>query len=79
VPFTALLGEIELLVTDPWTNLQAIAAATSAAADCLGLTDTGRISPGLAADLLAVRGNPAEDIAALRNPTLVMRNGKIVR
>jgi len=79
VPFTALLGEIELLAAAPWTNLQAIAAATSQAADCLGLADSGRIARGLSADLLAVHGNPAEEISSLRCPSLVMRRGKIVR
>ena len=79
VPFTALLGEIELLAAEPRSNLLAIAAATSEAASCLGLPGAGRIAAGFPADLLAVRGNPARDIASLRQPILVMRRGKIVR
>ncbi len=79
VPFTSLLGEIELLAAAPWSNLQAIAAATSEAAACLGLSRAGRIVEGFSADLLAVRGNPAEDIACLRETILVMRSGTIVR
>ena len=79
VGFDSLLGEIELLAECPWTNLHAIAAATSQAAAYLGLSDTGRIAQGMSADLLAVRGNPAEDISALRRPVLVVRGGKIVR
>jgi len=79
VPFTSLLGEIELLAAEPWSNLQAIAAATSEAAACLGLSGAGRIVNGFPADLLAVRGNPARNIASLRQTILVMRRGKIVR
>jgi imidazolonepropionase-like amidohydrolase len=79
VPFHSLLGEIELLAAEPWSNLRAIAAATSDSAACLGFSDTGRIRSGFTADLLAVRGCPAEDLGALRKPVLVMRGGKIIR
>jgi imidazolonepropionase-like amidohydrolase len=45
----------------------------------LGLGDRiGRIAPGLAADLLAVAGDPAERIEALGDPRLVMVEGKQV-
>jgi imidazolonepropionase-like amidohydrolase len=40
-------------------------AATSVAADLLGLADRGRIREGCAADLLLVEGDPCEDIAAV--------------
>ena len=43
----------------------ALQAATSAAADLLGLADRGRIREGCAADLLLVEGDPCEDIAAV--------------
>ncbi len=79
VPFNALLGEIELLAAPPWSNLQAIAAATSEAAACLNLSGAGRIAEGFPADPLAVRGNPAEDISSLHRTVLVMRRGKVVR
>lgn len=77
VPFTALIGEVALLAESS-SNLRAIAAATSESASGLGLSGVGRIAPGFAADLLAVRGNPAENIEALRDAEFVMRRGRIV-
>jgi imidazolonepropionase-like amidohydrolase len=59
--------------------LAAIHAATAAAARVLGLEhETGRIAPGLAADLLAVAGDPGERIQALDEVRLVMAQGRMV-
>jgi imidazolonepropionase-like amidohydrolase len=61
--------ELELLVAAGMTSGDAIAAATSKAAECLGWTDRiGMVAPGLLADLLVVDGNPAENIDVLRRP-----------
>lgn len=60
--------------------MDAIVAATSRNAEALGLDkETGAIAPGLAADLIAVAGNPLDDITALRRIALVMRAGAVVR
>ena len=57
----------------------AIHAATATAARVLGLErETGRVAPGLAADLLAVAGNPAERIGALDEVRLVMAQGRLI-
>ena len=56
------LREMTALGMSPAGALQ---AATSAAADLLGLADRGRIREGCAADLLLVEGDPCEDIAAV--------------
>ena len=37
----------------------------------------GTVSPGKFADLIAVKGNPVEDITALRNVAFVMKAGKV--
>jgi imidazolonepropionase-like amidohydrolase len=68
--------ELELMVKYGMTPLEAIRAATSTAAEALGLGDeTGRIAPGLAADLIAVAGQPAERIQALGEVRLVLARG----
>jgi imidazolonepropionase-like amidohydrolase len=60
------------------TGAEAIAAATGAAADVLGVSSvTGRLAPGLAADVIAVRGNPLDDIRLLSDVRLVIQAGTI--
>jgi imidazolonepropionase-like amidohydrolase len=59
---------------------QAVLSATSLAAESLGIgSSLGRIAPGMEADLIAVEGNPAEDIAALRRVRFVMKCGTVFR
>jgi imidazolonepropionase-like amidohydrolase len=67
--------ELALLVRAGLSPAQALAAATSAPARCFGLTDRGRIAPGLRADLLLVDGDPCTDITATRNIIAVWRGG----
>jgi imidazolonepropionase-like amidohydrolase len=76
----SLVPELALMVRHGMTPLEAIRAATSTAAAALGLAEeTGRIAPGLTADLLAVAGAPAERIEALDQVRLVMARGRVVR
>ncbi len=57
---------VRLLVEQGFSEHQALRAATVEAAAALALSrDTGSLCPGLAADLLVVRGNPLDDIRAL--------------
>jgi imidazolonepropionase-like amidohydrolase len=52
---------------------EALASATSGAARACGIAGrTGRLRPGLRADLLLVGGDPARDITALRDVRLVV-------
>jgi imidazolonepropionase-like amidohydrolase len=54
--------------------------ATSENAASLGMGDRiGSIAPGMDADLVAVAGNPLEDITAVRNVRFVMKGGKVYR
>ena len=77
-PHGSLVPELELMVKGGMGAGAVVHAATAAAARALGLEhETGRIAPGLAADLVAVAGNPAERIQALDEVRLVMTQGRI--
>ncbi len=70
----------ELMVTElGMTPMDAIIACTQTAAQALGLgNEIGTIEAGKAADLVALHGNPLEDITACRAVQLVMRDGQVV-
>ncbi len=56
--------------------MQVLRLTTSAAAELLGIDDkAGTLEPGKAADLVAVAGDPLEDVEALCEMWLVMRGG----
>jgi imidazolonepropionase-like amidohydrolase len=58
---------------------QALLAATSINAKILGNRYLGEIRDGFLADVIAVSGDPVQDIAAVKNVTFVMKNGRIHR
>jgi imidazolonepropionase-like amidohydrolase len=72
----SLHGELSMLVENGLTPLQALIAATSAAADAFRLVDRGRIREGLRADLVLVEGDPSRDILATRNIVAVWKRGE---
>lgn len=60
--------------------MDAIVSATSASAEALGLgRNAGTVAPGFAADLVAVRGDPLNDITAVRRVMFVMKAGKVYK
>jgi imidazolonepropionase-like amidohydrolase len=60
--------------------MDAIVGATSLAAESMGLAQQlGALAPGLQADLVAVDGDPLQDIAVLRRVSFVMRGGRIYK
>jgi imidazolonepropionase-like amidohydrolase len=61
------------------TPLAALRSATVNAADLLGKTDRGVIAAGKLADLIAVDGNPLENISATERVQFVMLGGRVVR
>ena len=68
--------ELELEVAYGFTPSQALLAATVTDAEMLGMENRiGSIKPGLLADLVAVTGDPTQDITALRKVELVMKGG----
>jgi imidazolonepropionase-like amidohydrolase len=60
------------------TPAEAIASATTGAAKLLGLeNEIGRIAAGYSADLIAVTGDPLQDVRALEKVEFVMAQGRI--
>ena len=58
--------------------MDAILGATSLAAEALGLADRiGAVAPGMEADLIAVDGDPLQDITALQRVVFVMKGGTV--
>jgi imidazolonepropionase-like amidohydrolase len=71
------LREMELLVEGGLTPLEAITAATSASARALGLEkERGTIAPGMAADVVLIKGAPHERISDIRNTARVFLAGR---
>ena len=74
--------ELEYLVGAGLSSLEALRAATSTAAACLGMQDAiGRLTPGYKADLVAVAGDATTDVSLLREPDnirVVLLDGEFV-
>jgi len=73
--------EFEMLVVKAGFNpMDAIKAGTSVAAELLGQSDSiGQLAAGMLADIVAVEGDPIEDIRALQNVRFVMKDGEVYR
>lgn len=81
--FLDLMGQLpfvlELMVRGGMTPMEALLSATSKPAEAMGLDALiGTVEKGKEADLIAVKGNPLEDIRALASTALVMKGGKVI-
>lgn len=74
-----MVYEIELLNAAGIPPMDCIKAATSVAAEVLGMSsEIGSIEPGKRADIVVVDGNPLDDLGALRNVVHVFKDGNLV-
>ena len=71
--------ELLYMVDAGMTPMDAIVAATSTAAQAIGMDDTGLIAVGKCADLIAVDQNPLENMETLLDVSFVMQQGKVVK
>jgi imidazolonepropionase-like amidohydrolase len=70
--FTALVGH-------GMSPLQAIQAATIRSAELLELDDRGHLAAGKLADIVAVSGNPLQNIRRMENVVFVMKGGGVIK
>jgi imidazolonepropionase-like amidohydrolase len=72
--------EFAYMAADGLTTSQSLMAGTSAGAELLGLGDKiGSLKPGMLADIVAVPGNPIDDIKVTQQVIFVMKEGVIYR
>ncbi|HTY36594.1 MAG TPA: amidohydrolase family protein [Bacteroidota bacterium] len=72
--------ELEWLAKGGMTNTQALMAATSVNAKILRMEEQlGRVRPKLFADLIAVKGDPTQDIKTCRDVKFVMKGGIVYK
>jgi imidazolonepropionase-like amidohydrolase len=76
----ATAREIELYVAAGVPAAEAIKAATANGAEILGMQERiGRVRPGFEADLIAVAGDPLQDVSKIRAVSFVMKGGVVVK
>ena len=69
--------ELVALVSRGMSPLSVLRAATVTAAELIDVTDRGRLAPGLLADVIAVPGDPLQDITVTQDVRFVMKGGKV--
>jgi imidazolonepropionase-like amidohydrolase len=79
VRFDAMADEIRSLADYGCTAMQALQAATSWPAEAMGWTDIGLLQEDRLADVIAVPGNPLEELGLMDSVLLVVREGQIVK
>jgi imidazolonepropionase-like amidohydrolase len=80
-PHGTNLRELGMMVRCGMTPMQAIVASTRVPAELLQRSDLGTLKAGNIADVVAVRGDPLEDIDILADPAhirLVLKDGRVV-
>jgi imidazolonepropionase-like amidohydrolase len=71
--------QFAVMVRYGMTPVEAIQAATANASDALGRKDVGEIEQGRWADMIAVPGDPTQDVTLLESVPFVMKGGEVVK
>jgi imidazolonepropionase-like amidohydrolase len=71
--------ELWAMVDRGMTPMQAIHAATVMSAELVGVDDLGQLAPGFLADIVAVPGDPSEDITTTQDVRFVMKGGQVYK
>ncbi len=72
-------GEFEVYVEMGMSEIDALRTATLHAAELLGTPDRGRLAEGMLADVIALPGNPLDDIGVTKDVTFVMLGGRVIK
>ena len=76
---TTVLRELQLMNEAGMTPMQVLVAATRNGAEVIGRgEELGTLEAGKLADIIVVNGDPLQDLSALGNVELVVKNGKII-
>ena len=78
-PFSEGVLEFQAMVAAGLTPARALKAGTSLAAELLQRDDLGAIAPGKQADIVAMPGDPLEEISATAKVDFVMKGARIYR
>jgi imidazolonepropionase-like amidohydrolase len=79
VPFGEDAKEFAAMVDRGVSPIDSLRAGTMNAADLLGVKDRGELAAGKLADVVAVTGNPLEDIRRTEDVVFVMKGGRVYR
>jgi imidazolonepropionase-like amidohydrolase len=71
--------ELWAMVDRGMTPMQALRAATVTSAELIDAQDLGQLAPGMFADVIAVPGDPSEDITMTQDVRFVMKDGVIYK
>jgi len=78
-PFSHGILEFQAMVKAGLSPIRALKAATGVAAELLSRDDLGVLAPGKTADILAMNGDPIDDISATAKVDFVMKDGIVYR
>jgi len=79
IPHGANAKELWAMVDRGMTPLQSLRAATLVSSELIGVDDRGRLAEGLLADIIAVPGDPCEDITVTQDVRFVMKDGNVYK
>jgi imidazolonepropionase-like amidohydrolase len=79
VPHGQNAAEFIEYVNAGMTPMEALLTGTVNAAEAAGITDIGKLEPGMAADIVGMPISPLEDIKAVMNVGFVMRDGIVFK
>ena len=79
IPHGQNAKELGALVRRGMRPVDAIHAATVVSAELVQVDDRGKLMPGLLADIIAVPGDPTEDITMTEDVRFVMKGGVVYK